>query len=394
MDVTALADHIRADEVVLLGPSLRTGPDLASLIDQDVEMLAPSPRRILLMHGTSPAAREHLRPRAESSLRRHGSVQCFSLPEDTANTETQYVAGCAGLIRAGDIDLVVAIGGGRVIDFAKVCATFRDFDFSVGIDDFEGILRSQHNRIPRRHVPLLVIPTTPGTGSEATPFAVLTGRGNTKLFAISDELRPDKGLVCPPLYTTVPREVTRQALMDGLTHALEALWARRASVTSNTYACKAIEKFAEGMIPFYRNPRDTGLAETVAHAAAYAGLAFASAYTTICHALSFPLAESLHLGHGQCCALTAAQVAQFNMEYETPALYQAVETLGLEAPADLPSYLRQLRSSLGDHSTLSNYGLRPEALGGIVCRADPTMVANNAVQAAWEDLCCILRDAL
>lgn len=144
----------------------------------------------------------------------------------------------------------------------------------------------------------------------------------------------------------------------------------------------------------HRKPRRLWLAETVATGATLAGLAFASAYTSICHALSFPIAERLHLGHGQSCALTAAQAATFNADYETPALQRVVRSLGLSGVDALPAYIRSFRDALDDRVTLASFGVTEGQVQEIVAHAHTDMVSNNSKDTGPVDLTRILVDSL
>ncbi|MGH8590729.1 MAG: iron-containing alcohol dehydrogenase, partial [Gammaproteobacteria bacterium] len=236
---------------------LWVGADLDALLHAAAEQEHRNGRHILLITGGFSANRPAFRRRVEACLAMRGVVWTFACGGPV--TDTELVPACVALMTERDVGLVVALGGGRVMDFAKVCTTFRDFDLST---DIELILGQRHDLIPRRRTALITIPTTPGTGSEATPYAVLTGRRNRKLFAISAAFLPDAGLVCPELYVTVPPEVIRQGALDALTHALEALWAKRATQLSDAYAAQAMDHFHAAFLQFYRNPGDLWLAET------------------------------------------------------------------------------------------------------------------------------------
>jgi len=285
----------------------------------------------------------------------------------------------------------VALGGGSVIDFAKVATSFAGKALP---ENLETILGERHEDIPQRTVPLIAVPTTAGTGSETTPYAVLTGRNNRKLFARSPNLYPDMGIVCAQFYETVPQHIIREVALDGMTHALEALWSKTATPVSEMFALGAMERFHRSVKPYYERSDDISLASDVAVAATFAGIAFAHAYTSICHALSFPLAERLHLSHGHCCALTAAQTARFNADYETPGLLRLCEILGLRGLQELPQYLLEFRSGLDDSEILSDFGITANDVPLIASQARSTMISNNAKVASPADIERILLDAI
>ncbi len=296
---------------------------------------------------------------------------------------------CARLIEDKKADAVIAMGGGSVIDLCKVATSF------VGTRaDIEPFLAEQNHLIPKRKLPLIAIPTTAGTGSEVTPYAVLTGQNGRKLFAISPHFFPTVGIVCYQFHQTVPQRIIREVGMDGFTHALEALWARRASPVTDALALQALIRFHHYLVPYYKNPTDNHLAEEVAIAAMLAGQAFSNAYTVICHALSFPLATHLNLSHGKCCALTIVATAEFNADITTPALEQLAREIGLNSPKELPNYIRWLREGLEDDITLSSVGFKPVDIPLIVQRANPSMLANNVKPVTLSDLDLLLYHSL
>jgi alcohol dehydrogenase class IV len=106
------------------------------------------------------------------------------------------------------------------------------------------------------------------------------------------------------------------------------------------------------------------------------------------------LSELLNLSHGKCCALTAIEAARYNAGYETPALRRLCGSLGIESVADLPSYLRRLRTSLEDFDTLADVGFRAADIAAIAKQARTSMMENNGKYADQSDLEWILAQAL
>lgn len=344
--------------------------NLADTVRSVMQRECPGAGKVLLVAGTG-------------SARRHGYFNCVATAIGDCAAVTPFdgvvpdpspeaAFGCARLIREQEIDAVVALGGGSVIDFCKVAASFRDFSGNV-----ENVLADRNDLIPKRKIPLIAIPTTAGTGSEVTPYAVLTGRERRKLFSISDNYYPTVGIIAPELYLSVPKHVIREVGMDAFTHALESLWSKRATPMTDALAMQALLLFHDNLVPYYHNPADRVLARQVAIGAMLAGQAFAGAYTSICHALSFPLATKLGLSHGKCCSLTAVECAKFNAEISRPEIDRLAKQIGLASSEQLAGYIATLRHNLDDSDTLTCLGIDANAFRVILAAANSSMIANN-----------------
>ena len=365
------------------------GPDLPQLLDHALQHVrARSGRRRVLLISGQGALTSDFRARVRAYLERHCNVVTFST--QTLNSPLAAMEACVAAIAGEPVDAIVAVGGGAVIDLAKAAACYQGRNIP---EDIETILERDHDRIPTRTLPLIAIPTTAGTGSEVTPYAVLTSRANRKLFAISRNLYPDVGVICSESYATVSRKTIAEVGMDAVAHALEALWAKKASPVSDALAIEALTRFDNCLVRYYRCPTDPALGYEVALGACFAGLAFAAAYTSLCHALSFPLSELLGLSHGKCCALTIAETAAFNSDYESGALQRLCRALRIESLADLPEYLHGLRTGLDDFDTLASVGFLSKSIPAIAMQARESMTENNAKYADQDALQWILRQA-
>lgn len=357
--------------------------DILSTLDSNLNQFCSDAKTILLVTGRN-AVRScgHFDP-VYKKLSAAYSVILFEgvIPDPSP----EIAAECARIINEMNVDAVIAMGGGSVIDLCKVASCFAGTHA-----DIETILTEHNELIPKRSIPLVAIPTTAGTGSEVTPYAVLTGKNGRKLFTISPHFFPTVGIVSYQFHRTVPKQIIREVGMDGYTHALEALWSKRASPVTDALALQALIRFHHYLVPYYQNPGDDFLAEQIAIAALLAGQAFSNAYTVICHALSFPLAAHLKLSHGQCCALTAVATAEFNSDINSSALEQLRREIGLDSLTDLPNYIRQLREELQDYATLTNVGLIPTDISHIAQNANISMLANNAKPIMFDDLIQIL----
>jgi alcohol dehydrogenase len=244
-------------------------------------------------------------------------------------------------------DVVVAIGGGSVIDTAKAASVLATLD-RADAKDVAALWNVWPAPVPPRGHRLVAIPTTAGTGTEATPYAVLSDERNVKLFGVSREFQPDLAVLVPHFVTTVPRDVIAELAMDALSHALEAFWSRKATLSSDVSATTALALLDGYLANYWKSPTDLVAARGVLLAATHAGDAFRQASSTACHALSFPIAEQLHSSHGSACSLLLANVADINLRDHVTRLKleSLAACLGIRGAAEIPSYIRQWRTRL------------------------------------------------
>ena len=180
--------------------------------------------------------------------------------------------------KATGVDKVISQGGGSTIDVGKYVAY-------------------------KLNIPHRAIPTTAGTGSEVTKFAVFIVDGK-KWSMEDDKLIPDEYSLIPELITTLPKEQTASTGLDALSHAIESWWSPRATEESRFYARRAIHLILNSLYDSYRNPENEVLRMNMLSGANLAGSAFNITKTSICHAISYPLTTRHKIPHGIACAMT------------------------------------------------------------------------------------------
>lgn len=227
-----------------------------------------------------------------------------------------------GLERMKDFnpDVVIALGGGSPIDAAKIMWLLYEhpevrFDrLSMRFMD----IRKRVCKFPKmgKKAIMVAIPTTSGTGSEVTPFAVITDDAQGVKYPIADyELTPDMAIVDPDLVLTMPKGVTAASGIDAVTHALEALAATTATDYTNGIAMEALKILFEYLPQSYRSGASNPEArEKVHYAATMAGMAFANAFLGLCHSMSHKLGSAFHVAHGVANGILITDVIRFNME--------------------------------------------------------------------------------
>jgi phosphonate metabolism-associated iron-containing alcohol dehydrogenase len=216
---------------------------------------------------------------------------------------------CARLAEAREKpEVIIAIGGGSVIDAAKVLAVGgKGFDAVKTHLETGGAARS----LPEHAVPLIAIPTTAGTGSEVTSWATVWDTEAAKKYSLArDDLYPTDAIVDPALMLSLPRDQTISTGLDALSHALESLWNINANPVSTNFAIAAARGVMAHLEPLVSDLGDLALRGHMAQAATLAGLAFSNTKTALAHSLSYP--ATLHHGipHGIACSFTLPAVMQ------------------------------------------------------------------------------------
>ncbi|MEO1066733.1 MAG: iron-containing alcohol dehydrogenase, partial [Pseudomonadota bacterium] len=264
---------------------------------------------------------------------------------------------------ASCVDAVIALGGGSTLDAAKVLAALLGTgrpcaDFRLGI-----------RAIPERQVPLIAIPTTAGTGSEATSISILSDDNGVKYWYWAEGLKPDHIVIDPELMTGLPAVLTAQTGVDALVHAIEASTNRNATDLNNFYAHEAIRLCLKSLPRAVTTPDCLTARGDMALAACYAGIAIDNAGTAVAHAIGHALASLVPMHHGLSVAIgkAAALPAQVKSNERFDALAQI---FGVSSRLDLPDAFMafladvrlELRVDLEDlrTETLSAQMMKPE----------------------------------
>jgi acetaldehyde dehydrogenase/alcohol dehydrogenase len=215
-------------------------------------------------------------------------------------------------------DVIIALGGGSPMDAAKIMRLMYEYPEV----EFEGLamrfmdIRKRIYEFPKlgRKAEMVAIPTTSGTGSEVTPFAVVTDDRTGMKYPIADyELTPDMAIVDSELVLALPRNLTAFSGIDALTHAIEAMVSVLSTEYTNAMALEATRLLFKYLPQAYQKGAADPLArEKVHHAGTMAGMAFANSFLGICHSMAHKLGATFHLPHGLANALLINQVIRYN----------------------------------------------------------------------------------
>ena len=219
-------------------------------------------------------------------------------------------------------DVIIALGGGSAIDAAKGMWLFYEHPDV----DREGLklkfmdIRKRTYKYPKLGLKaqFVAIPTTSGTGSEVTSFAVITDSHNHVKYPFADyELTPDVAIIDPSFVYTLPKVLTADTGMDVLTHAIEAYVSNMASDYTDGLAEKAGELVKENLIDAYNHSDNKIAREKMHNASTIAGMAFTNAFLGINHSLAHKLGAEFHISHGRCNAILLPYVIRYNAEEPT-----------------------------------------------------------------------------
>lgn len=231
------------------------------------------------------------------------------------DSSTAVVAQIARAYRAAGCDSLVALGGGSVIDTAKAANVL----VSEGGDDLRAY--SGTGVVKRRLRPLFVLPTTSGTGSEATSVAVIRDtEAGVKLPFVSPYLLPDAAVLDPRLTLGLPPYFTAATAMDAMTHAVESYLCLAKNPLSDAYATAAIARISQNLVAVLDAPKNAERRLELALAATMAGVAFSNSMVGLVHSLGHSVGAICHVPHGVCMSVLLPYVLEFNLPSSRAAI--------------------------------------------------------------------------
>ena len=252
-------------------------------------------------------------------------------------------------------DCIVGVGGGTVMDLAKIAAVLTDKNTRV-----EDILGS--GKVEQRSIGLYLVPTTSGTGSEATIRAIISDPHTGDKKAVeSSALMADAVFLDPQLTFTVPSDVTASTGMDALVHCIEAFINRHSHPLIDMYALKGVDLISHNLAAAVATGRQLGPREALMLGSFYGGLCLGPVNTAAIHALAYPLGGKFHVPHGAANALLLPYVMDFNM----PACEEKMAKLAKilrESPScndtgTVAEYIQNLCNTCGIRTRMSDFGI-------------------------------------
>ena len=308
-------------------------------------------------------------------------------------------------MRAFQPDLIIAIGGGSAMDAAKIMWVLYEHPEA----DFEDMamrfvdIRKRVYGFPKmgEKAYFVAVPTSAGTGSEVTPFAVITDEKTGVKYPLADyELMPKMAIVDADMMMDAPKGLTAASGIDAVTHALEAYASMLATDYTDGLALRSLQLVFKNLPKCYDNgPNEPRARENMANAATMAGMAFANAFLGVCHSMAHKLGAFHHLPHGVANALLITQVLRFNAaevpvkmgtfsQYDHPHTLEryaeVAEYLNLPGETDeeklesLIDAIEQLKARVGIKKTIRDYG---------ISETDFLARLDDMVEQAFDDQC-------
>ena len=294
----------------------------------------------------------------EDALRTEG-IDFETYDRVEAEPPARVVDEAAGVAKKGNFDVIVGFGGGSSLDVAKGVAVMTTNSGKV-------VDRAGVNMLPNRGLPKILIPTTAGTGSEATWVCVITDEEeNTKKSLYSNLLLPDVAILDPTVTTSMPPAITAATGFDALVHAIESYVSVNATPYTRIMAHEAMRLIAANLPVAYAKGSDVRARYHMLLASNLAGMAFTSGGLGACHGLAYPLGTEFHMAHGKSNALMLVHVMEFNFMASLERYAEVAVTMGenidglslYEAAAKSVDAVKKLLAVVNISSRLSDYGV-------------------------------------
>ncbi len=293
--------------------------------------------------------------------------------------------------RGNAIDAVIGIGGGAALDAAKAIAGLLKPGNSV-LDHLEGVGPEAPYLGPA--TPFIAVPTTAGTGSEATKNAVLSVAGQYKKSFRDDRLVAEWAIVDPDLLATCPPELIAADGMDAFTQLLESFVSTRANPITDALARSGLAAASEALLPLY-GQQSAALRAKMAYASLLSGICLAQTGLGSVHGLAAPLGAFFPIPHGVACGTLLATAARVNIaalrqrEPDSPALVKYEEVRRLLGAADLPAMLAGWRERLA-LPRLAAYGVTAADIPRIVADSRGSSMKTNPVVLTDDEIGAII----
>jgi alcohol dehydrogenase class IV len=289
----------------------------------------------------------------------------------------QEADAAADLARSTGARAIVTLGGGSALDLAKAVA---------GIAPGKPGARHYQlceNPFPPGALPVIAIPTTSGTGSEATRTSILTRDDKAKVWLWDDMLKPALVLLDPEVSATLPPFLTAATGLDALVHAMEAATNRNASPANNLYAHEAIRIVMAHLETAVRNGGDLDAREGLARAAMLAGVAIDNAGTAVAHNIGHAMGSLTKIHHGAAVAIGMSATLRWNISSDDGRWMQVARAMGLERSEDIPAAFDALADAVGVPLRLKgeNAGLDAAALARQMAQAENAAMRNSNFRA-------------
>jgi len=283
-------------------------------------------------------------------------------PEKIIKSDIKTVNNLTEFCRHKNFDIILAIGGGTIIDTAKCAAALSQNEGLV-----EDYIIKKTKVLKNKSLNLIVLPTTAGTGSEVTPWATVWDTKQKKKYSLTSPFMfPKLAVIDPQLTDSLPPTITAETGFDALAQAIESYWSVKHNPISDEFALKAIKLAMETLEEVVNHP-DKNLRDKMAKASMLTGLAFSNTQTTICHSVSYPMTAHFNIAHGQAVAVTLPSFIEYNLPVmEKKRRKTILRVLKSNSEKEAAKKVTSLIKNIGLMTKLSELGIRKEDINLIV----------------------------
>lgn len=354
------------------------------------EMTGSYGKKALIVTGKSSAKKSGLYDRVVQSLE-EAKVEHVLFDQVSQNPLTTTAIEGAAFAKENGCDVVVAIGGGSIMDCAKAIAFLAVNDGDIN-DYIYG--REQSDQA----LPLILIPTTCGTGSEGNGFAVLTNPENgDKKSLRCNAIVAKASLVDPECMMTMPKSVLASVGFDALCHCMEAYTSRIAQPFTDAFCLYAMELIATNLVKLYRGADDIKAWEKVTLASTIGGMVINTAGVSLAHGMEHPASGLKDIVHGHGLAALTPVVLEASIKGQPDKYRRIAEIFGGDAAEELPDLIRGLLKDLDLSVGLSQLGLEEKDIPWMAencMKVSAAGVANNPVVFTMEEIAELYRQAM
>jgi alcohol dehydrogenase len=327
-----------------------------------------------------------------------GGLKTVLFSEVMAEPSMGFLNDTADKVRPNGPDLVVGIGGGSSLDTAKMLAAVLTNGGKV--QDYFGI-----DLLPKRALPMVMLPTTSGTGSEVTPNAIFTDTSaKLKKGVVSPHLMPDVAIVDPQLTVSCPPGVTAATGMDALTHAVESFTSVKATPLTDLYAREAIQLICRSLRTAVFRGSDLEARTDMALGSMMAGVSLANAGVGAVHALAYPVGGKFGVPHGVSNSQLMPYVMEYNVLGNVQKFAEVAELMGepieglseREAAEVVVTATRALGEDIGIPMRMSHFKVTADAIPEMAqqAHANRRLMDNNPRVLTVEEVRAIYEKAL
>ena len=354
------------------------------------EITKPYGTKALIVTGRSSAKKSGLYDKVNDSLKAAG-IDSVLFDKVAQNPLTTTAIEGAEFAKANDCDVVVAIGGGSIMDCAKAIAFLAVNDGDINDYIF-------NRKVSDKALPLVLIPTTCGTGSEGNGFAVLTNPENgDKKSLRSNAVIAKASIVDPECMMTMPKRVLASVGFDALCHSMEAYTSKIAQPFTDALALYAIELIADCLVDLYNGSEDSKKWEELTIASTIGGMVINQAGVTLAHGMEHPASGLKDIVHGHGLAALTPSIIDASWKGNEEKFARISRLLGGTGAADCADQVHALLEQIGMDVTLSDLGLSPEDIPWMAencMKVSEASVANNPVVFTQEEIAEIYQKAM